>query len=400
MNSALTYELEQLESIISNTLPKESQNLHFTDQEFQPIKRQLSEEVERIKKKFVHEVFAFGDERHLERYIQFHQQELIRITDELSNRSREFNSLDSSGGESRFLELVHYAYRSVEELLVFIERHFTKYFDQDAKAPENYIALAGSDVVRTYGSLQDQLGNLHADSILVELALAPVKNFIENIPGNRITYRKIIYVKEVQKELRTVISSGKTGEVLNEDLRLVLMYLNYNSLKYFRYYTNHISSFLTDIDSSPGRIERLSYILKLINQSQVKPGVGYNRAMRTLKEQISDWVSEEIIYLEKIHQLSVKHSQADATMHENFKIRTEMPVAQLAYLLRIFVEIKIIRNQNVSELLRFFSRCLLAKRQESISYESLRVRYYNTEDSTKRNIRSMLLSMVDYINKN
>lgn len=399
MYSALRYELELLESIISDNLPQSGErSVNHPDSNYEVIGNALSEEVERIKKKFVHEVFAFGDERHLERYIQFHQQELIRITDELSTRKAEFIGPESTVTSDSF-KLVHQAYQSVEELLVFIERHFTKYFDQDTKAPESYIVLTGSDVVRNFGSFQDQLGRLDGDANLIELALAPLKNFIENVPGNQITYRWIIYIKEVQKELRTVISSGKTGEDLNEDLRLVLMYLNYNSVKYFRYYTNHISGLLTDIDSSPGRIERLSYVLKMINQSQVKPGVGYNRTMRTLKEQISDWVNEEIIYLERIHRLNTKHSKADSTMDEGFKVRTEMPVAQLAYLLRIFVEMKIIQNQNVSELIRFFSRFFLSKRMESISYESFRVRYYNTEDSTKRNIRNMLLSMVDYINK-
>lgn len=400
MNSALKYELEELESIISDSLPEARESNHpFSGDESEGLKKRLGEEVERIKKKFVHEVFAFGDERHLERYIQFHQQELIRITDELSNRNKEFTLTDRSG-ISHFVELVHNAYHSAEELLVFIEQHFTKYFDQDTKAPESYITLAGSDVVKSLASLRDRLRKLDADPNLVELALAPVKNFIENIPGNQITYRKIIYVKEVQKELRRLISSGKKENELDEELRLVLMYLNYNSIKYFRYYTNHISSLLGDIDSSSARIERLSYILKIINQSQVKPGVGYNHTMRALKEQVSDWVSEEIFYLEKIYQLNMKHSQANEAMDEDFKLRTEMPVAQLAYLLRIFVEIRIIHNQNVSELIRFFSRFFLTKRLESISYESFRVRYYNTEDSTKRNIRSMLLSMVDYINKN
>lgn len=77
-----------------------------------------------------------------------------------------------------------------------------------------------------------------------------------------------------------------------------------------------------------------------------------------------------------------------------------MLVSQLAYLLRVFVETKIIHNKNVSEVIRFNSRFFLTKRLESISYESFRVRYYNTEDTTKRSVRNIHLQMVDHINKN
>lgn len=399
MNSALKYELEQLETLLSEKLPKAREGAGSKIGDYEEIKRHLADEVERIKKRFVHEVFAFGDERHLERYIQLHQQELIRIADELSTRTKASYMPAETPEEPQVLALLQYAYHLGEDLLLFIERHFTKYFDQDTKAPESYIALAGGDVVKSLHPLREQLQKLNADEALVELVLAPVNNLIESIPGSRITYRKFIYVKEIQKELRRTISTGRMGDDLNEDLRLLLLYLNYNSIKYFRYYTNHIGGLLNDTDPSPDRIERLSYILKMINQSQVKPGVGYNRTMRTLKEQISDWLSEEIAYLERIHQLNAKNSRIDTAMSETFKLRTEMPVAQLAYLLRIFVETKIVHNQNVSELIRFFSRFFLTKRLENISYESFRVRYYNVEDSTKRNVRNILLSMVDYINK-
>src|SRR5690606_33732700 len=137
-------------------------------------------------------------------------------------------------------ELYRQACRAVEELLSFIERHFTKYFDQDTKAPESYITLAGSDIVKTYGELHDQLNRLTADSHLIDLVLHPMKKFIENIPAGQITYRKIIYVKEIQKEIQRVIISRKADSIIDDDLRSELLYLNYNTIKYFRYYTNYV----------------------------------------------------------------------------------------------------------------------------------------------------------------
>jgi hypothetical protein len=394
MNGVIAYELERLDSIIASELLN-VQEKAMADSATDTLKKELRAEAERIKKRFIHEIFGFQEERQLERYIQLHQQELIRLIDQLISRDRKLNM--EGGHKSASKELFQFACGVVEELLEFIERHFTRYFDQDAKAPENYIAMAGSDMVKNFAELQDQLKLAEADPFLSDLLLHPVRKFIEAIPSGQVSYRKIIYVKEIHKELARVIQH-KTD--VNEEARLALLYLNYNTLKYFRYYVNYINALLKDIDSASGRIEKLSFLLKTINQTQVKPDIGYNRTIRPLKDQVVDWISEEIFYLERIHQLNEKNRSQSGTLSDDFKLRTEMSVSQLAYLLRIFIEIKIIHNKNISDLIRFFSRSFQTKRLENISYESFRVRYYNTEDSTKRSVRSFLLLMVDHINKN
>src|SRR5690606_6409045 len=108
------------------------------------------------------------------------------------------------------------------------------------------------------------------------------------------------------------------------------------------------------VDSSSGRIQRLSFFLKMVNQTQVKPGVGYNRTIHSLKEQLAEWIAEEVFYLEKMHKLNEKNA-AGTVLAEGFKLKTEMSVSQLAYLLRVFIETKVINNKNVSDLIRFFS---------------------------------------------
>jgi len=79
------------------------------------------------KEHLVHEEFPFEDERHLERYVQFHQQELTGLIDHLSTEAKKLS--DHASPVNKFV------FDALEGLLEFIERHFTKYFDQDAKAP-------------------------------------------------------------------------------------------------------------------------------------------------------------------------------------------------------------------------------------------------------------------------
>lgn len=385
-----TYELKALEGIVTNELL--SSNTKTRSESLPNSTRELLDiEIERVKKTFVHEVFAFEDERHLERYIQFHQQELIRLADEVATR------FESTADIQIPSDNIGYFYHAIEELLQFIERHFSKYFDQDAKAPASYITRIGGDVVKWYREYNEKLTAQHIDTSLIELALYPFKRFIEQIPGGPITYRKIIYVKEIQKDLSQTLASNDSQHI-DQEIRNNFIYLNYNTLKYFRFYTNYVVSLTANIESLSTRIEKLSYQLKVINQTQVKPGVSYNRTIRSLKDQIVDWLAEEIAYLERLHERNEKNSAA-VTVDETFRIKTEMSVSQLAYLVKLLVDIKIIQNQNISDVMRFFAKFFQAKRLERISYESFRVRFYNAEDGTKRSVRSILLSLVDHINK-
>jgi hypothetical protein len=169
----------------------------------------------------------------------------------------------------------------------------------------------------------------------------------------QISYRKIIYVKEIQKDLYRIVASIKNERTIDDDLRLEMLYLNYNTIKYFRYYTNYVVAQLENVDSSSGRIERLSYFLKMVNQTQVKPGVGYNRTIHTLKEQLAEWIAEEVFYLEKMHKLNEKNATG-TVLADDFKLKTEMSVSQLAYLLRVFIETKVINNKNISDLIFLF----------------------------------------------
>jgi hypothetical protein len=148
------------------------------------------------------------------------------------------------------------------------------------------------------------------------------------------------------------------------------------------------------------KIEKLSFVLKKINQSQVKPGIRYNQNGSALKDQLNIYITEEIDYQERLQQLS--NSAPDRSPDSflpGFKLKFEASVSQLAYLLRIFMETKIILNNNLSQVLHFLVRFVITKRSETISYGSFRSKFYSVETGTKESVRSMLVTMIQYIDK-
>lgn len=77
-----------------------------------------------------------------------------------------------------------------------------------------------------------------------------------------------------------------------------------------------------------------------------------------------------------------------------------MSVSQFALFTKAFVESGVIQNKNVSELIRFLSKFVKTKRSGTISPESLRIKYYDVESSTKDAVKNLLHTAIGYINSN
>ncbi len=380
------YELQELDHLISSGWKKTD-----GDELYKSLRDTIDKEVGRIKQTFIHEVFSFADERHLERYIQYHQQALIRLMDKVAG---EENAVSTS------VDINKYYYNGLEELLSFVERHFAKYFDQDAKAPESYIALARKDAGINSRKIQKGLTRKNADARIIELMLYALRKIMDDSSNQDTTYRKVIYAKEIQKELFRLLDNPEINQSINEELRLVMYYLNYNSIRCFTYHAQYINLILEAVETRAEKIEKLSFLLKTINQAQIKPGIGYNLHAPSLISQLNGYIVEEIEHLERLQQLAnIPTSRSLEMLLRSFKIQLEMSVAQIAYLIKVFIETRIIVTNNVTGLLRFLSKFLVSKRTESFSYDSFRAKFYNVENGTKESVKTILIKMVDHIDK-
>ena len=375
------YELQQYEQLIQSAKPRA----------FSVLNRLVSSEVERIKFVLVHGVYNFEDERFLQRYIQLHQQGIIRLMDLAVAKGR-------YGKKEKSISSIYL--QGLEELLAFIECHFTKYFDQDAKVPESYFSRVRNDIISSLPAFELALSEKKADSGLSGIILRFLRKVASNEPTQCITYRKLIYVREIQKELGRVTGPKFNSENINEGLRQVMHYLNYNSGKVLAYFASYIQSLLDQVDNRNEKIERLSLLLKNINQAQVKPDIRYNSLAPGLRSQLTNYIAEEIEYLEKIGILNEQSpDRSGDPMPKSFKLKFETSVPQLAYLLKVFMEKKILVNSNVTEILHFLVKFVITKRAETISYASFRSKFYNVEDGTKKAVRTMLVEMIQHIER-
>lgn len=388
MSPQVKYELQELEVLLASLT--EGKRVVKTQ-----TRSWLNNEIDRVKQTFVHEVFSFEDERHLERYIQYHQQALIRLMDKATLESQR-----PPIGHSERSELFQAYYQSLEELLDFVERHFAKYFDQDAKAPEGYIALAKKDMRAAVRKIQKSLEEANVDSRLLNVVLEVMLKIRDGQADKHLTYRKVMYAKEVYKEVMRLVDRQKTHTNTDEELRQILYYLNYNSTSAITYHAHYISALLEQCDTRAEKIEKLSFLLKTVNQAQVKPGVRFNLHGPALKDQLNNYIIEEIEYQQRLSSLNRPiEGKGTPGFLDDFSLKFDASVAQLAFLLRILMETKIIVNNNLTQLLQFIVRFIATRKAETISYGSFRSKFYNVETGTRGSVRGMLLALINHIDK-
>lgn len=382
MHSKIKYELREFEQLVL-TRPKERNG-----ESMSMLKQSVRFETERIMQSLALDALTLQNEEHVTRYIQYHQLAIGRLMDKIDDLYR-----DSSDEE-----LYIFSYGCLEELLSFVECYFAKYFDQDAKAPASHVAAAKKSAKENLKKFQTVLADLNADPRLADLLLRILKRMNDKGNDSGITYRKVVYVKEVQKELSRLLNGVSTKDV-DEGLRQAMYYLNYNSYRVLTYHAHYITSLLDAAETRADKIEKLSFLLKTVNQVQVKPGLKYHPHGLSLKDQLNNYLVEELQYHERLLQESKNSPEASEPSLQGFKLKFTASVAQMAYLLKILIETKIVLNNNLSQVLHFLVKYAVTKRSETISHGSFRSKYYVVESGTKESVRNMLMTLVQYIDR-
>jgi hypothetical protein len=362
--------------------------------EFQSREEFVTQKISAIKKDLKQLMFDAQTESRIEIIVQFHQTHIIKLADKISECLE--NEVNTSSGRTK-AALFKLFYHRLEDLLTFIETYFSKYFDQDQKIPDAYVQLERLSFLEKLEEIKITTLSHKLDLKLTDLILQPVKNFVNATSDEDITYRRLIYLKQLLKDLQILLSDSFNADVFNEILKL-LSYLNFNSRDFLIYVTGHISEEVREQISLTGQLEKLCYWLKVLNQNQVKPGFALNGNNPSFQEQVGIWLTEEISFLERKKQFTLMMPPTEL-VKETFKVHTIFSVPQLAYMIRLLKESGILTNKNQTELIRIFSNNFSSLRNENISAESLRIKYYNVEKPAVNSVQAFLMKMIEQSKK-
>lgn len=380
----MNYELENLEGfvgevetlILADTL---------TENKFNQIKNSILQEKVRVQNAFKRKFLAGVREDRTLRFFEYHQMSLTRLLDE-------FYSKVALEQRESLHHVIDFVCASMKDLLIFIQTQFPKYFTSSQKAPDVYAVRVLKEIEVNKNKLLQRFEDSGVHDTLKSLVTSAFR-----VDNESISFSRLDFMEAVQSEFKDY--SGSNTEWIKQYFLETLVKLNYNSPAFLLYYCDHINSSLTSCETLADRIDQLSYFSKIVNQVQPVPDVVYDDMLPSIKTQLLDWIAHELEYYRQKQMWNLSTTTSEPFIKSDFKLIFDLSVASLAYLFNIFLENNILLNKNTSEVIRFLTKFVKTKKAESISYESFRIKFYNTESGTKDAVKKTLQSLISYINK-
>lgn len=379
------YALTKIETLISNTL-------HHTQSGSSKVKlvefdRLIEDEVCKVKACFREMLLSDNDESHLRRFYYVHQVGLVS----------EIKRLEEivTGGSIK----IQPALLRLTDLLEYMRSDFSVYFNHSLIAPSGLVQAVQVEILSKQEFLSSRPLKECIDKVLWNISSVPITSFAASL-ATEYSFQQIDYLQLLQSSLIQFTPTVQDINVARQDLVNLLIKINFNTSDFFRFYCMHISSKLAVTETLSDRVDQVSYFIKTVSQVEVLPHVALNVDERHIKIQLLDWLASELEYLRQKQILQFPCPPQGDGIQKDFKLNFDLSVSQLAYLFKVFTETSVVQNKNTSELIRFLAKFVKTKRAETVSFESLRIKFYDVESGTKDAVKKMFQTMLSYMSKN
>lgn len=378
--------LNMWDTLISTTLNPSKANLSaLTDESTQSIIGQSAEEQERVKSLLIESIIDKPKIRDKQQFVQVNQAILIRLLDKLHVYKQ------GEGINEKIINLYNSISEHLENSLSFIEDFFGNYFDRNEKVPLSYLTVSIEELCRQLEKLKKVVtSNGKLNSNLTNIIIDNFNHFCTNL-SKGVTYNELMYQKDLMNELLTDNTLDS-----EQSIKEVLFYFNFNDDDYIAYLYQQLASTTESLNSKVEKIAALRYEQKSINQLTTRLTAQLTSNMPSLKEQVNQWIEEEIKFLET-EQAFLKPAKPDIELED--KIQTSLSVAKLALLIRLMILDKIILNRVVAHALRMVVKIFSTAHQENISFGSLETKYHNPDRGTISAVKDMLFRWINILSK-
>lgn len=392
----MQYELTILDDLVLNKLNPHCSNLRSPDESLEQCVIIAHNSKLEIEDNFLKAPLRLRKSKLIQHYFYTHQVRLIFLCDFLFGNIFQIDkSLDYSSSDiSSPAGCMRSVYNILDNLLNFILSHFCKYFSFNLVVPEKSKRFEKRFIRKLLVTVDIPKFNKIR---LWDLTFKTISDFLDE-KGQPFTYNNITYIKEVLVVIIKI--SDSENNYTNEVLKSKLISYNLNSSLFYDYLIDEIIESVRSQESIKLQLEKYYWHLKQINQIPSFTGKSLIPDQISIKEMLCCWITEEINYLERSILLTQIPGNPNQQMAYS-RFITTLSVPQLAYLARLFVETDIIKAvPSHQELFRSIAGTLQTMKSESLSVESIKNKFYTIEDSTRQHVKSLIIKLLNEINKN
>lgn len=386
------YPLEYIDLLATMTLnPSNVELNNLTQEQLDKIKVYLEEETYRIQSSIKNHVFTVNKKKEVELLVRQYYSSIINIIDIVVG-NREKLPKDNV----HLKEVYQNMLTVLNELLLFIENRFAKFLSLEEKVASTYLVMTKQRLTQKLTVLRKQLGpkNLK-NNATYQLLLTRLNRFTERAGSDfEVTFRTLFYKRELIKLLEEIDAESlhDANESVFGRMDRLLIYLNYNSKTYIDELTLRIFKNISTLKNALQKLDRLRYYRKEFKQLHRKPGYVLNPNYHDLDIILENWFDEEILYFEKIVQVSpptassnngVVQEQIEKKNSEASKILCNLTTDQIALILRGADESRLFISKSMNEVFKRIVPHLSTPYKTDLSYDAMRSKSYIAEERDK-----------------
>jgi hypothetical protein len=288
------------------------------------------------------------------------------------------------------------------EIIVMLEYYKLNYpdhFDLNAKIP---FGLPGLNKDRILGqkNIIAGLNKRNIDPQLIQIIDDYTRALF--MPGDfRLeNWGQYYYLENLISKLNHFLESADTPEETFKLIKLLIGY-NFNPIEFYDFMLEYSSKLVNpDMPYEEQELELL-LLLKTIQNIRPESNSGYNLQIPTISESLSGYISRELDTLSKMKSVMMLNAvNSKSGRKSSYYFDVSMTLEELFFLLKIMVEVRLIKTKFKSNLYSFVATHIRTERTKNPSEQYMRNIFGpNREVPSRviRKVRTWLMTILNYI---
>lgn len=375
------YPLEWFDTLISQTLSPINPIIDkLSKKDFMIISEHIEKESKNIQNSLKKEIFLLRRKREVRLQVRKYHSNLVYLLDTIIEYQKtEFDK------DSQFSSVFELLQNKLEELLLIVESRFSDYLSLDERVPITYLMLSRNELEVNLKRLSAKASeNLNTTSL--KIVIHNVIHFLGSFSKKKITYRQLLYHKDLLKGIKNIESSKEVD--LFSEIDKVLIEKNFNSRDYIDYIIEHVKEEIEVEESLPNRITKLLFYQKEFDRIYSNEKISFDPCRNNIKYVLQNWFKQEINYFERNLEFTIKINSDDESIFKSSnipesKIECDLSADQIALILRAADESRIVKARSMNHFFKMIVPYLSTPFKKELSYQSVRSKSYNAEDRDK-----------------
>jgi len=394
----INYPLEWFDTLILQTFDPLSANIEsLNDNDISVITENISKESIKIQVHLKNEVFSLKKKRHIRVTVRQYHSTLIFLLDSIIE-----NRTEKVLQSEKIRKLADLLISNLDYLISFIEDRFSYYLSLDERVPITYLMVCRKELALKLQRINKRSLSSEPDKLTIKRVVKLLQNAIEADNGKKLTYRRILYFRELLKLLEEYNGDIENPSIFTP-LDELLIDHNFNSLQYISILTERMTEQIYNTEKQSAKLNLLLLFFKDFKQLHSNVKITFDVCHQNIKDVLENWFASEISFLqnrdeleESGNMLSKRNVSSSSQIPEN-KIQCTLSSDQMGLILRATDETRVLKAKSMSLIFKTIVPYLSTPFKRNLSYQSVRSKSYNPEEKDKEFVIKTLEKIIKHI---